>query len=83
MRNFSNYFKAHKLDNGLVVYVYRNDRSYGNDTGLYELKICANEHDPSALHYPEISGRFDAVAGYLTYGEVEELLEKCKALAPR
>lgn len=64
------------FDNGYGASVIRHEYSYGGDQGLWELAVLAGD---LLCYNTEIT---DDVIGYLTEEEVEELLNRIKALEP-
>ncbi|NBW77279.1 MAG: hypothetical protein EBR34_16025 [Sphingomonadaceae bacterium] len=62
------------FNNGYGASVIKTDRSYGGKDGLYELAVIYNN---DICYDTPIT---DDVLGYLTEGEVTDLLQKIEAL---
>jgi hypothetical protein len=73
--------RGFKFENGFGASVVRHSFSYGGDRGLWELAVVKfrdEDWDSSSLTY--MTDITDDVIGYLTWIEVEILLDKIKNL---
>lgn len=70
--------KVYKFDNGYGASVIRNQFSYGGPEGKWELGVLEFEGENWYLTYD--TPITTDVIGYLSWAEVEELLEKIASL---
>lgn len=80
--SFSGYRHRMKFHNGYGASIVSNQYSYGGNEGLFEIAVLEyDENDESSICYD--TPITDDVLGYLTWGDVDSVLEQIKALPPR
>ena len=71
--------KIYRFENGYGASVVQHDFSYGNELDMWELGVLEfDDNETYHLNYNTLIT--DDVLGHLSWGQVEELLEKIKGL---